>query len=44
MLVCDNNLDNQHKAMQKFARRWFGPYAMISANNNDTYHLADSTE
>ena len=36
----DSNLDNQHKATQKFAKRWFGPYTMISANDNGTYHMA----
>ena len=40
VLVYDNNLDNQHRATQKFARRWFGPYVVTSANNNWTYHLA----
>ena len=37
----DNNLDNQHKATWKFARRWFGPYVVTSANDNATYHIAD---
>ena len=41
VLVYDNNLDNQHKAVRKFARRWFGPYTVTSANDNDTYHLAE---
>ena len=27
--------------MWKFARRWFGPYVVTSANDNDTYHLAE---
>ena len=27
--------------MRKFARRWFGPYVVISANDNATYHLAE---
>jgi hypothetical protein len=38
--IC-NNLDNQHKVTRKFARRWFGPYVVTSANNNGTYHLAE---
>ena len=37
----DNSLDNQHRAMRKFARRWFGPYVVTSANDNGTYHLAE---
>ena len=41
MLVYDNSLDNQHRATRKFARRWFGPYAVQSANDNGTYHLAE---
>ena len=27
--------------MRKFARRWFGPYPVTSANDNDTYNLAE---
>ena len=27
--------------MRKFARRWFGPYVVTSANDNGTYHLAE---
>ena len=41
MLVYDSSLDNQHRATRKFARRWFGPYVVTSANNNGTYHLAE---
>jgi hypothetical protein len=41
VLVYDNSLDNQHKATRKFARRWFGPYKVTSANDNETYHLAE---
>ena len=41
MLVYDNSLDNQHRATRKFARRWFGPYVVQSANDNGTYHLAE---
>ena len=41
VLVYDNNLDNQHKTTRKFARRWFGPYVVTSANDNATYHLAE---
>ena len=40
MLVYDSNLDNQHRATRKFARRWFGPYVVQSADDNGTYHLA----
>ena len=41
VLVYENNLDNQHKAMWRFARRWFGPYVVTSANDNGTYHLVE---
>ena len=27
--------------MRKFARRWFGLYAVTSANDNGIYHLAE---
>ena len=40
VLVYDSNLDNQHKAMRKFVRRWFGPY-VVTSTNNGTYHLAE---
>ena len=41
MLVYGSSLDNQHEAMRKFVKRWFGPYAITSPNDNDTYHLAE---
>ena len=41
VLVYDSSLDNQHRATRKFARRWFGPYVVQSANDNGTYHLAE---
>ena len=44
VLVYYIRLNNQHKAMQKFARRWFGPYVVTSANDNGTYHLAELYE
>ena len=37
----DSSLDNQHNTTRKFARRWFGPYVVTSANDNATYHLAE---
>ena len=40
-MVYDSSLNNQHKAMRKFARRWFGPSVVTSANDNGTYHLAE---
>ena len=43
-MVYDTSLDNQHKATCKFARRWFGPYVMTTANDNGSYHLAELNE
>ena len=36
MLVYDNYLDNKNKATRKF-----GPYVVMSTNDNATYHLAE---
>jgi hypothetical protein len=41
VLVYDSSLGNQHKATQKFARRWFGPYVVTSVDDNGTYRLAE---
>jgi hypothetical protein len=41
VLVYDTSLDNQHKAARKFAQWWFGPYVVMSVDNNGTYHLAE---
>ena len=41
VLVYDSSLGNQHRATRKFARRWFRPYVVTSANDNGTYHLAE---
>ena len=41
VLVYDNSLDNQHKAIGKFVRRWFGSYVVKRANDNATYHLVE---
>ena len=41
VLVYDSSLDNHHKTTRKFARRWFGPYVVTSANDNATYHLVE---
>ena len=41
MLVYDSSLDNQHRATQKFARRWFRPYIVRSVRDNATYHLTE---
>ena len=41
VLVYDCSLDNQHRATRKFAKRWFGPSVVTSANDNGMYHLAE---
>jgi translation initiation factor IF-1 len=41
VLVYDSSLDNQHKAVRKLARRWFGPYVVTSVDDNGTYHLTE---
>ena len=41
VLVYDNSLDNPHRSTRKFAKWWFGPYVVTSANDNATYHLAE---
>ena len=41
VLPYHDSLDNQHKAMRKFARQWFRPYVVTSANDNGTYHLEE---
>ena len=39
VLVYDISLDNQHRSTRKFAKRWFGPCVVTSANGNATSHL-----
>jgi hypothetical protein len=34
-------LDNQHSAVQKFSRRWFGPYIIPKVEDNATYCLIE---
>ena len=41
MLVYNSSLDNQHRFTHKFVKRWFGPYVVISVNDNAAYHLAE---
>ncbi|KAL3691330.1 hypothetical protein R1sor_004981 [Riccia sorocarpa] len=41
VLVYDNSLDNQHSALRKFSRRWFGPYAVVRVLDNATYLLRE---
>ncbi|KAL3695519.1 hypothetical protein R1sor_009595 [Riccia sorocarpa] len=41
VLVYDNSLDNQHSALRKFSKRWFGPYVVVEVNNNATYTLRE---
>ncbi|KAL3692893.1 hypothetical protein R1sor_006544 [Riccia sorocarpa] len=41
VLVYDNSLDNQHSALRKFSKRWFGPYVVLQVNDNTTYGLRE---
>ncbi|KAL3680258.1 hypothetical protein R1sor_023214 [Riccia sorocarpa] len=41
VLVYDSNLDNQHNALKKFAKRWFGPYVVEKVYDNATYKLRE---
>ncbi|KAL3696508.1 hypothetical protein R1sor_010584 [Riccia sorocarpa] len=41
VLVYDNSLDNQHSALRKFSRRWFGPYVVVRVLDNATYLLRE---
>ncbi|KAL3676054.1 hypothetical protein R1sor_026002 [Riccia sorocarpa] len=41
VLVYDSNLDNQHSALKKFAKRWFGPYVVEKVYDNATYGLRE---
>ncbi|KAL3685685.1 hypothetical protein R1sor_003707 [Riccia sorocarpa] len=41
VLVYDNSLDNQHSALRKFSKRWFGSYVVVEVNNNVTYTLRE---
>ena len=46
VLVYDSSLDNQYSTIQKFTKRWFGPYEVRKITNNTTYFLneLDGTE
>ena len=41
MIVYDSSLDHQHTTMQKFAKRWFGPYEVWKVFDNGTYRLSE---
>ena len=41
MIVYDSNLDHQHTTIQKFAKRWFGPYEARKVFDNRTYRLCE---
>ncbi|KAL3679949.1 hypothetical protein R1sor_022905 [Riccia sorocarpa] len=41
VLVYDSSLENQHSAERKFARRWFGPYVVVTVHDNATYSLRE---
>ena len=41
VIVYDSSLDHQHITIQKFARRWFGPYEVRQVCDNRTYQLSE---
>lgn len=41
VLVFDSILEHQHSTLRKFARRWFGPYVVVTVHKNATYSLRE---
>jgi hypothetical protein len=41
VLVFDSSLEHQHSTIRKFARRWFGPYVVVTVHENATYSLRE---
>jgi len=41
VLVFNSSLEHQHSTVRKFARRWFGPYVVITVHDNATYSLRE---
>ena len=41
VLVFDSSLEHQHSTLRKFARRWFGPYVVVTVHDNATYSLRE---
>jgi hypothetical protein len=41
VLVYDSSLEQQHSTVRKFARRWFGPYIVVTVHDNATYSLRE---
>ena len=41
VLVYNSSLDNQYTTMQKFSKRWFGPYVVNNVHENATYSLSE---
>lgn len=44
ILIYDNSLDNQHSALKKFSKHWFGPYMVVHVLDNATYALKELDE
>lgn len=40
-MVFDSSLEHQHSTIKKIVRRWFGPYVVVKAYENDTYKLPE---
>ena len=41
MIVYSSSLDHQYTTIQKFAKRWFGPYEVRKVSDNGTYRLCE---
>ncbi len=41
VIVYDRSLEHQYSTMQKFARKWFGPYLVVKLHDNTTYLLQE---
>ena len=41
VIVYDSSLDHQHTKIQKFTKRWFGPYEVQKVFDNGTYRLGE---
>ena len=41
VIVYDRSLDHQHNTIQKFSKRWSGPYEVRQVYDNKTYQLSE---
>ena len=41
MLVIDSSLEHQHSMLEKFVRRWFRPYVVVTVHDNSMYSFQE---